>query len=417
MDRKLLPAARRLLPFALSILLCCPWNAQADSGGGASGATGQDQAAPPDDFLCPAVVRKVFGPHTQFAERGIDFEGWLQLDGATLAKGGVSPARGFDGQYLLDLSATFDTRKLVGWPGGTLMVDMQTHSGPNIVNQYTTSLQDPDNMDAYSFTEIDRGWYRQMLLRHTLQLQVGLMYVDDQYFTVPYGQNFISLNFSSDASISTFVLPTYPKGSFGGDVFVYPEKGVYFSGGVFNDHSTELPYDPGGDLWVTEEGWQHKWEGLPFSLEVGAWRDTGRFRSFNGSPGSIVHGAAGKYLVAAQKLWHPATSPDRGLGAFLQLGTAPPSVAPINRHVGAGVVWDGALTARPHDEIGFAFSDGFLSNRNRFLHGFENEFEAYYQIYASSYLTIQPDVEYWQHPGGMTTPNTLLYSVRAQYNF
>lgn len=406
---------RRILPLCLLLLAFFPWQAEAACRGG-PGAADPAQAAAGDNFLCPKLLRRVFGPKTSFAQHGIDFEGWLQLDGATLG-GGLSPARAFDGQYLLDLSATFDTQKLAGWAGGTLLVDMQTHSGPNIVSQYIPAIQDPDNMDAHSFTEIDRAWYRQMLWGQKLQLQVGLMYVDEQFFTVPYGDNFISLNFSSDASISTFVLPTYPKGSFGGSAFFYPVKGVYVSAGVFNDHSAELPYDPGGDLWVTEEGWQHPRRGLPFSLQVGAWHDTGRFRPFAGPPGSVTHGATGAYLVAGQKLWHPAKAPDRGLGAFLQLGSAPATVAAIRRHVGAGAVWTGALDARPHDEIGFAFSDGLLSSQGGFLHGFENEFETYYQIYVSSCLTVQPDVENWQHPGGMGTPNAWLYSVRMQYTF
>lgn len=362
-----------------------------------------------------APLKQVYHARSFLGLHGITFNGFLQLDGSSVASGGQPHPLAFDGQYLLDIAVTADTKELMGWSGGTLLVDVQTHSGPNILERQMPSIQDADNMDASSFTEVDRAWYRQDLLRQKLRLHAGLMYVDDQFLTVPYGQNFVSLDFSSDSSISTFVLPTYPKGSFGGDIFFYPAKGLYFSAGTFNDHSTELPYDPGGDLYITEEGWQSEWHDLDYKLQVGAWRDTGSFHRF---VGGIVRGhASGVYVVGSQKLWQPSVSSNRGVGMFFQFGTGPPALAEVRRHFGGGVVWTGPFAARPHDEIGFAFSDSLLTPQNGFVHGFENEFEGYYQMALFHGLIVQPDVEYWQHPGGGPTPNTLLGLVRVMYNF
>ena len=347
-------------------------------------------------------------------DHGVTFDGWLQFDGSTVFSGGQPDPIPFDGQYLIDVSATVDTKKLFGWPGGTVLVDAQNHSGPNILTEQFPAIQDPDNMDASAFTSVDRAWFQQDLLHSKLQLQIGLMYVDEKFFTVPYGQNFVSLNFSSDASISTFVLPTYPNGAFGGNAFIYPAKGLYFSVGGFNNHSTELPYDPGGNLYLTEEGWQSNWHGLPYKLQIGAWRDTGKFQRFLGG---VVHHASGVYLVASRKLWQPEASTDRGLGTFFQFGTAPAEVAAVRKHIGAGLTWTGPAAARPKDEIGLAFSDALLTAQNDFSHGFENEIEGYYQFDVSHGLTIQPDVEYWLHPGGQTTPNTFLGLVRVMYTF
>ncbi len=347
-------------------------------------------------------------------QHGITFNGWLQLDGSTVASGGQPNPLGFDGQDLLDVATTIDTKKLLGWPGGTFMIDVQSHNGPSILVRQMPALQDPDNMDAYQETSVDRAWFQQSLFKQKVQAQFGVMYVDDQFFTVPYGQNFISLDFSSDASISTFVLPTFPKGSPGVDLFVYPIKGLSIGGGGWNDHATELSYDPGGDLYVTEVGWQSEWRGLPYKVQVGAWRDTGRFRKF---AGGITHDASGEYAVASQKLWRPKGSADRGLGLFFQFGTGPPAVAAVRRHYGAGVVWTGPMASRPKDEIGFAFSDSLLTTQSNFTHGFENEFEAYYQVATWKGLTVQPDVEYWLHPGGTRTPNTLLALTRIMYIF
>jgi porin len=352
--------------------------------------------------------------HDALDQHGVDLSGWVQLDGSTVAAGGQPDPLGFDGQYLIDLTAAIDTAKLVHLPGGTVMLDGQSHSGPSILTHQLPALQDPDNMDAYSETSLDRAWYQQSLWKQRVQMQVGLMYVDDQFFTVPYGSNFVSLDFSSDASVSTFLLPTFPKGSFGGDVQVAATKSLSFSGGAYNDHSTELPYDPGGVLYLTEEAWQSHWHGRPWKLQLGGWRDTGRFVRF---AGGAQHHAAGAYAVASSKLWQPQRSQDRGVGLFVQFGTAPPAVANVRSHIGAGLVWTGPWAKRPKDEIGVAFSDSLLTHESNFRHGYENEVEVYYQMHAFHGLTIQPDMEFWQHPSGGAAPNTILALTRIMYTF
>ena len=347
-------------------------------------------------------------------QHGVSVGGWVQLDASSVAAGGQPNADGLIAQYLIDVSATVDTDKLVHWPGGTLTVEGQTHSGSNILNRQFPAIQDPDNMDAPPGIWLAQLVYQQNLLHEKVQAQAGRMYVDSRFLTVPYGGNFISLDFSSDGSISTFVLPTYPKGAWGGDVTVAPVKGLSFAGGMYNNHSTELDYDPGGNLLITEEAWTSQRLGLPYKVQVGAWRDTGEFRRFEGG---TVHHASGLYVVTSYKLWQPKGSSERGVGMFFQYGSAPASVAKLHQHVGTGVVWDGALRARPKDEIGLAFSDGLLTKQSVFAHGFENEVELYYQFDLGHGLTVQPDVEFWQHPGGGGTPNTILGLVRAMYTF
>jgi porin len=375
---------------------------------------GARAAAPRASAEGSGLFEQLSAARARLADHGITFGGFLQGDGSHVFSGGLPHALGFDAQSLIDLSVTIDTGKLLGWQGGTLFLDAQSHSGPSVVPNQVPALADPDNMDAGPTTSLDRVWFEQALFAHTLKLRLGLMYVDDQFYTVPFGENFVSLDFSSDASISTFVLPTYPKGAWGGDVFYAPNHSLSFSLGIFHDRETELPYNPGGALIVSEEAVRGHWHGLPLKLQLGAWIDTGRFRRF---VGGVVHHAAGAYLVASSKLWQPSPRSARGIGVFLQYGAAPPSVAAVQTHFGAGLVWTGPTAARPHDEFGIAFSDSLLSPLARFRHSFESEIETYYQFDASHGLTIQPDLEYWQHPGGGSTPPTLLGLIRVMLNF
>lgn len=367
-----------------------------------------------NDAQTRAVLPRLMGTLDTLGQHGVTFWGFLQLDASHVLAGGLPDAPAFDGQYLLDLNLTVDTRSLLGWPGGTVFVDFQSHAGPNVATHQVPVLADADNMDAGTTNSIDRAWYQQDFFGQKVRWLVGLMYVDDRFFTVPYGSNFVSLDFSSDASISTFVLPTYPKGAWGSELWVYPNAHLYSSLGAFSDHATELAYDPGGQLILSEEGWQGSWRGLPYKLQLGAWTDTGAFRRFRGG---ITHHASGVYLVASDKLWQPAGSSERGIGMFVQLGAAPPSVAAVRRHFGLGLVWTGPAAARPRDELGIAFSDSFLTPQSRFAYPFESEIEAYYQVDAAHGWTIQPDLGFWRHPSGGTTPDTLLGLVRVTYSF
>lgn len=355
------------------------------------------------------------GAAAVFGSRGIALGGWLQFDSSRMLAGGLPEAPGYLGQYLLDLSANIDAQKLLGWTGGSFLMEVQSHRGANILGRQMLAIQDPDNMDAPANTLwVAQTWYQQDLLGQKLQLQAGLMYVDSQFLTVPYGGNFISLDFSSDASISTFVLPTYPKGSPGADAFYYPLPGLYFSLGAFNDHSAELPYDPGGRLLITEEGWQSLWHGHAYKLQLGAWTDTGTFQRL--ADNAPEPRASGSYLVASAKLWQPAPASARGLGMFLQFGSAPESVAAVRRHYGAGLVWTGPFASRPQDEIGLGISYAALSPQGGFAYGFEKEAEIYYQFSLLDGLTLQPDLEFWQHPNG-SGPDATLFLLRAQYTF
>lgn len=342
--------------------------------------------APPAPGPLPGWQQPLARTAARLSPRGIDVAGFLQLDGSSVFAGGQPNPLSFDGQYLLDVSLSFDTQKLVGWPGGTFFLDAQTHGGPSILTHQMPALQDPDNMDAYTTTSVDRARFQQSLWSRMLQLQVGLMYVDDQFFSSPFP--------TGRTSSPSTSLPT-------------PQSAP--------SSCRRFPRVPSAATCSsTEAGWQSRWRGHRYKIQLGAWRDTGRFRRFDGSLSRLTSGI---YGVASAKLWQPEADRDRGLGTFVQFGTGPPSVAAVQRHYGGGLVWTGPLASRPHDEAGFAFSDSVLTTQDAFLHGFENEFEAYYQIAVLSNLTVQPDLEYWLHPGGMGTPNTLLGLTRMVYSF
>ena len=71
--------------------------------------------------------------------------------------------------------------------------------------------------------------------------------------------------------------------------------------------------------------------------------------------------------------------------------------------------------SRPHDELGIAYRDSQLAADAGFTHGFESEIEAYCQFDASDGWTVQPDLEFWRHPGGGDTPDPVLGLIRVMF--
>lgn len=384
-------------------------------GAGADQGRAAMAAGPP---TVPAVTRvPPYTRHRKPHRRGIRWSGAILADVSHTLHGGLND-HSVLAQYLLDLRATMKTARLFGWPGGTFFIDFQDHRGPSVQARQVGSIQDPDNMDAYATTGIDRAWYQQDLAGRRLRFRVGLMYVDDQFLTVPYGRDFVSLDFSSDASLSTFVLPTYPRGAFGADLFIYPTRSFYIAAGVFNGHLYQvLPYDPGGKFFITQTGLKGDIAGLPGVLELGAWRHTGTFSRFSGG---LQHRAQGWYLVAGLALSHPrgdAAGTQRGVGVFFQYGAGPPTVALIRRHVGAGIVWRGAFSGPRRDSLGLGVSDAYLTPDAGLVSGSETVYEAYYRLFVAHGLSVEPDLQYWHHPGGRGTPSALLALIRTQWSF
>jgi hypothetical protein len=117
-----------------------------------------------------ALLAGLAAVRSDLDNRGGSLGGFLQLDGSHVLKGGLPHPLGFDAQRLLDVFVILDTRKLLGWPGGTLFLDAQSHGGPSVIPHQVPAIADPDNMDAYSETSLDRAWFQQDLFERETEL-------------------------------------------------------------------------------------------------------------------------------------------------------------------------------------------------------------------------------------------------------
>jgi porin len=144
-------------------------------------------------------------------------------------------------------------------------------------------------------------------------------------------------------------------------------------------------------------------------IMAGAWGYTGKFETQNevnaDDTPRQVYGSVGGYVGGATRLY--TQEGKRGLDGFANIGFADPVVNQIDRSVNMGLTYTGLLDARPNDKLGLAmtiagagdpYRKAQTAEGNATDH-YETNFELTYRAPITSWLTIQPDVQYWINPG------------------
>jgi porin len=162
---------------------------------------------------------------------------------------------------------------------------------------------------------------------------------------------------------------------------------------------------------------------------VGAWYYTARL-SQNATPliqgEGQVQGEGGGYAIFDHLLFQSKGDPKRRLSGFLQLGFANRTVNRFGTYLGAGLVASGILASRTDDQFGLAVA--MASNGSRYtaaqqqagvpVNATETALEISYLAQLTSWIGVQPDVQYVIHPN--TDPNVAnatIVQIRAQVMF
>jgi porin len=163
----------------------------------------------------------------------------------------------------------------------------------------------------------------------------------------------------------------------------------------------------------------HWGDALPGRLVLGGWGSTSNFTRFDGSTTS---GTAGFYSIVEQALWRRSTAGksnnNDGLTAFMQYGHADGRVSPFVDHVGGGLTFVAPLVRRPYDTVAVGATYVHLSDEPGagFTKDFELSIEGVYGAQVTSYLLLQPDIQYIIHPGG-NHPDAVVATLRATLTF
>jgi porin len=266
-----------------------------------------------------------FGP-----DSGVSIGGLWSGDADYLFGGGVHP-RSWDLNRLVVLGSDFDFEELIGLPGGELgatflQFDGQaSNAAAGVVTGYD-GLTGPPPLDR---NELYQLWWRQRLFHDKLSIRLGKVVptydfnnvtrpvpVQDESLSIPAVTGLIYTPIFVNPTILG-ALPGYYNSAYGITTTFTPGRKWYISYGVYDGnlargHQTGLHGTPefsGYYFQIGEVGtaWLLGPEGLPGSIGLGGWGQTGRLTAGSGKQSAQQDGTEGFYAFGSQRIWlrHP----------------------------------------------------------------------------------------------------------------
>jgi porin len=159
-------------------------------------------------------------------------------------------------------------------------------------------------------------------------------------------------------------------------------------------------------------------------LMAGVWGDTGKFNKLGQFTSTFAPiktwGTTGEYVGGATRLY--TIEGARGVDGFVNVGFADEATSIFNHSLNAGVTVTGLIDARPTDKLGFAVAVGENSPGFRkvmLLTGhsiakYETAYEATYRAKLTSWLVVQPEVEYIVNPAGGGKKNAFVFGLHFE---
>ena len=140
------------------------------------------------------------------------------------------------------------------------------------------------------------------------------------------------------------------------------------------------------------------------TYKIGLWG----YRPHGGTLGSLPPANWGLYFIAEHSLMMGGTS---RATAFLRLGLSPDAASEVPLDLQAGVAVPAPLPGRPDDQLSLGVAVAELQDGRT-----ETAIEATYVLAMSGHVSLQPDLQYVLHPGGIHRPATVL-ALRLHLEF
>jgi porin len=358
------------------------------------------------------------GARSALADRGVAIDVFYASDlftarGQTAALGHV------------DAAVTLDSQKLGGWDGGTLYALVQNNHGSGI-NQSVGSAQPVTNLEAEPYTQLTELFVEHSLFDHAVRIRIGKQDANRDFGTPRFGGNFINNNFGMFPNVP---LPSYPTTGLGAIAIVQPvdwlvgKAAIYEGSPMIGGLGLTTAFRDGAGYAVAASGAVSHRFGRDArdggTTSAGGWRQTGEFPALDETGGAAPQTfdrTAGVFVQHDERIYlHPDDASDpRGLTAILRVSWAPPDRSPIARYAGGSLAWHG-IGPRRNDTVGVGACSytvaGLLGGRPG--RSTESFVEAFYKLRLTAFASVQPDVQWFHHPGG-DGANALVAGVRLK---
>ncbi len=356
----------------------------------------------------PTLFGDLGGLRSGFAQHGLIFEARLLADGTLLSHDGLVEGNRDFARYLLEVGMTMDVATFMGLGGaGRITATWQSIGGDMNVAAEAGVLQRVSWLDVDDRDQLGRLFYIQPFFDEAFSLKAGKDEVIRDFATNSFAGEF--LNESNRRQMSMFAMPKFPDSATMGLANLtigswFIQAGGYDGRSVTNGKETGKDWlsIPENDFFLIAEtglSYDDRRKGHIGGVKVGFWEHTGTFANFNGGQ---TNGVNGYYVQADYMLMDEGHSrTPKGIGGWIHFGETDDEVTVYKRQLDIGGIWRGFMPSRPYDALGVSHSwlettraPGSTTNAN------ERMLEAFYAFRAAGWLTLQPDIQWFIHPGG-----------------
>jgi porin len=383
----------------------------------------------------------------------------LTYDGAAVnaVRGGAQGGTAYVGN--LHLRVTVVAAPSSSWVGTSAFVDvLSIHGGRP--SQRVGDAQGVSNIEGPHGTVIEELWTQHNFETGKLSLLAGIYDLNSEFYRLQAANLFLNSSFGigTEFGQSGAEGPSiFPRTSVGLRVSGKPAPNVVLRAALLDgvpvvraDGSWGAFRSGDGLLAVAEAAFltrpadadeapgdtRHRlgrFSSLPpyqDKLAVGLWHYSASFPELGvAAPGespALHRGSSGAYAVGERRILGREESSTQTLAAFVQLGVADAVTNRFGSHLGAGLVGAGWGPGKPTDQVGVAITAArngspYTRSQQSLLQPVtrsETTVELSYLTQVTSWLTVQPDLQYVVHPN--TDPslaNAWVLQLRFELTF
>lgn len=409
---------RVLLLIVLSLLCVFP----RESVGAANTAEGQGRAQS-DSSDRPGLQQTRLtgdwgGKRQWLRNHGIDLESSYTFEIFSNVAGGVTTQNATKPLGDFNLMLTLDTEKLGFWKGGSLLVHGENLAGDStgINAEVGFPINAVSNLNAPSFTQLSEFYMTQSLAEGSLILKGGKQYASTDFIASNITCLFINDGLNPPANVP---MSNFPDAALGFEALFYPADLFSIYGGVYGNEFKRKGFGTnslfeGGAFWIMQPAIHYSFGDYKGIYRFGAWLNQKDTPAVSQSP-EIFSNNYGLYILFDQQIYqaNPEQQHGPGLSAFFQLSWAPADRNDVDLSIAGGLVYMGLIPGREEDNIGCSV---IISRPTTKGLTNETDFELFYQASVTPWLTVQPDIQYFNNPAG-DGRNALAIGLRSTITF
>lgn len=383
------------------------------------------------------------GYRKAMSDRGVDFQlGYTMQSAANLAGGNrTATTMRYADQWTF--GSKINLEKLLDWQGGTFQVTLTDRNGKNLTpylnDRRTGGLSNVQGISARGeYLRLTQFWLNQSLFNHWLDVKLGRVTTNEDFDTASLGmfQNW-AMGSGQPGHWRNDRWFNAPVSQWGGRIKLNLPDDLFVQVGLYNQNKVNYTKANGfrfdmkhgeGNLIPVELGWQPTLgeDKLKGNYRLGAYYSStngGFYHTWNnGRYGNKGH-AYGGYLLAEQRLTATDGDNTRGLGINFQYIMNDHRSAKLDNYQSLALTWAGPFDARPKDEIGIGVARIHVNSDYAKMQGRMNEgkgasdyhdmsytplqkgsewnYEVYYNIKATRWLSIRPNLQLIVKPGAV----------------